>query len=347
MRRVAGLLFAAILLLSLPTLAPAAGLFGMGSYGFPSFFGGTNGSSCCDPGSFCCPSVYVGYEIRQSRNRKPLNYGASGPANASNDFTVVLGNQFNVDASDPGGLWLGVSEYCQISNCLGIMASGWYLFPSNGDAQEAYGGVGTIDEEENFAVNSRRTWRTSRSWGWLDAMAVLGSPCGLNLIAGFRWDSYSVRLTDPRPAGVSFDGFTWSTAESDLTVNSYIPLIGTQYCCGGPCCGLLIRVVGFPWVPSRVRWGETFTSSSRLEVDSNFNRASFLEVFSEYSRNFTGFGCIGIFARWNHFEGRGTTSPKLVGTLPFSLTLPNYDYSLNRSSWAVGGKIALSFGLPF
>ncbi len=45
MRRVAGLLFAAILLLSLPTLAPAMGLFGMGTPGFPSIFGGSYGSS--------------------------------------------------------------------------------------------------------------------------------------------------------------------------------------------------------------------------------------------------------------------------------------------------------------
>ena len=49
MRKFAGLLFAAILLLSLPTLAPAMGLFGMGTPGFPSFSGASCGSSC-DPG---------------------------------------------------------------------------------------------------------------------------------------------------------------------------------------------------------------------------------------------------------------------------------------------------------
>ena len=77
MRRVAGLLFAAILLLSLPTLAPAAGLFGVGTPGFPSFFGGSNGSNCCDPGLACCPAVYFGYNVEQKRDRRPTTFGSN------------------------------------------------------------------------------------------------------------------------------------------------------------------------------------------------------------------------------------------------------------------------------
>ena len=220
------------------------------------------------------------------------------------------------------------------------MASGWYLFPNNGDAEETYGanvlGLG-------LAVS--RSWGTDRSWGWLDAMAVLGSPCGLNLIAGFRWDSYSIRLGNPNPGVVLFPGFGLLANEAELTTNAYIPLIGTQFCCSsGPCCGLTMRVVGFPWAPGHVRFGETILPIARVQLTSNFSRASFIEVSSEYSRKWAGFGCIGIFARYNHFEGKGSATPQL--TLPLPITLNSYEFTVNRTSWALGGKISLDFVLP-
>ena len=220
----------------------------------------------------CCPSVYVGYEIRQSRARKPFNFGL--------DFDPPLGITYglNTDVSEPGGLWLGVSNYCQIADRVGVMASGWYLFPTDGDAEEIYG-------FPNVAAGNR-VWTTNRSWGWLERMAVLGSPCGMNLIAGFRWDSYSVRFSNPtsanppdRPRGTPLD-------EADLTMNSYIPLIGTQFCCGGPCCGLLVRVLGFPWVPGNLRYGETgFLGITR---DCEQKAITTGPIFSKCSPNIPG-----------------------------------------------------------
>ena len=334
MRRVAGLLLAAIMLLSLPTVAPAAGLFGMGSYGFPSIFGGGSCGSSCDAGGFCCPAVYFGYNVEQSRTRHPTTFGAT---NRDPTYQYIGQNQFTVSQSDPSGFWLGVSEYCRLGDRLGIMASGWYLFPSTSDADEVYD-----------IVVDPRLWRSNKSEGWIDGAVILGSQCGLNLIGGFRWDSYSVKLSNPGPllpGQVTFRGGT-ALDEANLTINWFIPFLGTQYCCGGPCCGLLVRVIGFPWVPGNVRYGETgfAGATTRLEGNWNFDRSRFIEVFAEASKDCAGFGCIGVFGRFNYLDGKGTADPTL---LPAGVVYPNYEFTINRTSWTLGGKIALNFGLPF
>ncbi len=99
-------------------------------------------------------------------------------------------NQFTVSLTDPSGFWLGVSEYCRLGDRLGIMASAWYLFPSTGNADESYDPVGD-------PIFDPRLWSSKKSEGWIDGAVVLGSQCGMNLIGGFRWDSYSVQLKNP------------------------------------------------------------------------------------------------------------------------------------------------------
>jgi hypothetical protein len=334
MRRVAGLYLAVVFVLLIPTLA-MADLFGLGmpwgSWGQTS--SGCGG--CCDPGAYygawgkCCPAVYVGYEIQQGRSRKPLSSGLDFTGNAL--LSQDLFQQVNTHFSDPGGLWLGVSNYCQCSDRVGIMVSGWYLFPSGGDAKEAY-----LLQPDDDTTRIARTWSTTRSWGWIDGAFVLGSPCVLNLIAGFRWDSFRINLKNPS-TGPNFP-FGTASDEADLTLNSYIPLIGTQCCYGGPCCGLLFRIVGFPWVMGNLTYGETglIGRDTRFQADGNYNSARFLEVFSEYSRTCPGFGCLGIFARWNYLDCRSDTNQQFSGALgPI------------RTSWTIGGRVALNFDTPF
>ena len=217
MRRVAGLLFAAILLLSLPTLAPAGGLLGIGTPGFSSIFGGTYGSGSCDPGvPMCCPQFYVGYNIQQSKDRSPTVFDAT-----SKQFAVNLPgfDQFTMDIQEPSGVWLGVSNYCRVGPRLGFFASGWYLFPTTGDASDNF---------TTFAPGSF-VWAASKSMGWIDGAVILGSQCGLNLIAGFRWDKYNLRLNDLQIVSVDdlLPGITFPV-EADLTMNHYMPFLGTQ-----------------------------------------------------------------------------------------------------------------------
>ncbi len=360
MRRVVGLFFAVIFMLLVPTLVPAEGLLGLG-IPWGSSWGQASGcdGGCCGTGAYygawgkCCPAVYVGYEIQQGRIRRPVNVSldltTAGNIPIVGDGTgaASLSQQLSTDFSDPGGLWLGVSNYCQLSDRVGILASGWYLFPSSGDAQENYStGLQLLLPTEDPTYGNARTWSTTRSWGWIDGALVFGSPCGLNLIAGFRWDSYSIKLNNPSPVNpLALLPTGTSSDEADLTLNSYIPLIGTQCCWGGPCCGLLVRVVGFPWVPGNLRYGETVNEGlgTRLEANVNYNRGYFLEIFSEYSKTCPGFGCVGIFARWNELYCRSDVNPDTQGptSLRIALVTPI------RTSWTIGGRVALNFDVPF
>lgn|GEM_PF-488932 len=336
MRRVAGLLFAAILLLSLPPFAAAAGLFGMGSYGFPSIFGGSNGSNCCDPGApWCCPQFYVGYNVEQGTDRSPTVFDATS---RTFDGRLPGFNQFTIDIQEPSGVWLGVSNYCKIGERLGFFASGWYLFPTTGNADQTFTAPGVF-------APSVGSWSASKSMGWIDGAVILGSQCGLNLIAGFRWDKYNLQLKNNVSVSLAAPPGTNLPAEADLTVNHYMPFLGTQYCCGDPCCGLLVRVIGFPWVPGTGTYGQTFNNiPDRFQATWNPSRAWFIEVFSEYTRNCFGVGCIGVFGRFNYLSSRGNATPTdLLGVFP---GLPDYDFTLTRQSWTIGGKVKLDFALP-
>jgi len=321
-----------IVLLLVPALVFAQGLFGIGLPLIPNWGGMLSGpSGCCDPGLKCCPSVYVGYEIGQGRDRKPL---------ASSLDLANFYEQVNTHFSDPGGLWLGVSNYCQCSDRVGILLSGWYLFPSTGDAQETYS-TGLSNPLFGSPSVTARTWSTTRSWGWIDGAFVLGSPCGLNLIAGFRWDSFSIKLQNPGPVTpLTVLPIGTTSDEANLTMNSYIPLIGTQACWGGPCCGLLVRVWGFPWVPGNLTYGETgiLGAGTRLKVEGNYDRAYFLEVFSEYSRPCPGSCCLGVWARWNYLYAHTNSNPAVPGFI--------INEGPIRSTWAIGGKVTLNFDLP-
>jgi len=344
MRRIAGLSLAVILVLLVPTFA-AADFFGLGLPWGSSWGQASSGcGSCCDPGLYggawrnCCSQFYVGYEIAQSRERKPISASMDLTQNPFGPYTAFI-QQTNTHFSDPGGLWLGVSNYCQCSDWVGLWLSGWYLFPSSGDARTNYQtSFLTGPDPAQYA----RKWSTTQSWGWIDGAVVLGSPCGLNLIAGFRWDSFSIKLCNPGPVTPTTTFAIGTTSdEANLTLNSYIPLIGTQACWGGPCCGLLVRVWGFPWVPGNQQYGETgvLGAGTRLQANGNYDRASFVEVFCEYNRPCPGYGCLGFWARWNSLYTYTNSSPVVPG---FGVI----NAGPIRSAWAIGGKVTLNFDLP-
>jgi hypothetical protein len=227
------------------------------------------------------------------------------------------------------------------------MASGWYLFPTTGDAPEFYDPIAAGPPiGPPVLVGDPRLWSANKSEGWIDGALLLGSTCGLNLIGGFRWDSLNIQLKNPVAPSGFFAPRGTAADEANLTVNWYIPFLGTQACCGGPCCGLLVRVIGFPWVPGTVRYGETgfVAPGTRIDATATFNRAAFFEAFAEASTNYAGFGCVGIFGRFNYIDGTATTTPTLVGT---GIPLSTYDLVVRRSSWTIGGKVALNFAMPF
>jgi hypothetical protein len=337
MTRAAGLLLA-ILLLSLPAFAPAMGLFGTGATSFSSVLGGPYGSMSYDSGGpLYCPQFYVGYNIAQGTDRNPTVFDATSRQFA---FFVPGFNQFTINIREPSGVWLGVSNYCKVGPKLGFLASGWYLFPTTGEALQTFTFGGFFPPQVG-------SWTANKSMGWIDGAVILGSQCGLNLITGFRWDKYNLQLKNNVSISLGFPPGTNLPDEANLTMNHYMPFLGTQYCCGDPCSGLLVRVIGFPWAPGDGAFGQTSNNSAdRFLATWTPDRAWFIEVFSEYSRKCDGFGCIGVFARFNYLSSKGTATPSFLPTVP-SAFLPDYDFRLTRQSWTIGGKVELNFSVSF
>src|SRR5208283_3184687 len=235
MRRVVGLFFAVIFMLLVPTLVPAEGLLGLGMPWGSSWGQASSGcGSCGEPGAFfcawgkCCPAVYFGYNIQQNTSRTPATFGLTNRG----DFAEPLGtNQIALTPSDPSGFWLGVSQSCRVGERLGILVSGWYLFPTTSDAAEFYDPTPfPVVRQAPILVSDPRSWSSNKSEGWIDGALVLGSTCGLNLIGGFRWDSLNIQLKNPvaLPGAVAVRGTP--ADEANLTANWYIPYFGTQAC---------------------------------------------------------------------------------------------------------------------
>ena len=98
-------------------------------------------------------------------------------------------------------------------------------------------------------------------------------------------------------------------------------------------------------MPGTGTFGETSSSAvARFQATWNPNRAYFIEVFSEYAKNCRGFGRIGVFARFNYLSSKGTATPTTLP--PPTIALPDYDFTLTRQSWTIGGKVELNFNLP-
>ncbi len=106
----------------------------------------------------------------------------------------------------------------------------------------------------------------------------------------------------------------------------------------------MVRVLGFPWVPGSVQHGQTVINGGRLDSTGNFtNRGYFFEVFGEYDWDVFGGAGLGVFARWNYLDSRGSMTTDL---LPVGTSVTD-NFSFCRNNLTVGGKVTLDFGLPF
>ena len=109
---------------------------------------------------------------------------------------------------------------------------------------------------------------------------------------------------------------------------------------------LIFRAVGFPAVGGNVRWSEDFAAPTFVFKGSgNYRRGYFTELFMEYSKKF-GPGQVGLFGRWNVFHAESTLTVNRVAGGAVIAT-ESYDFSLNRSSWTLGGSVSLAFNLPY
>ncbi len=326
MRRVAVLLVAFLVIL-LPGIVAAEGLFGLGLPGLPSFgLGGGSGAGCggCaveGGGPGCCTEFYVGWMTA----RPGVTFSARTTGGSLGPITNGLQHTYNLQ-----GLWLGLSQTCQLGQNLGFIASGWYLIPSNNSSREDYdlvrlGGPG-------------RSWQTDQKWWFVDGLFSLGNLCGgFTLLAGARYDYLSTSFQSPEAGSVQ--GLTSDTA--DVSLSNIIPLVGTQYSMKTAKCELLVRAVGIPTLVGTVKYNETLFGTNRYETTGNYRGGYFLEIFSDYAYRF-GAGDVGAFLRWNMANGKSDIDTNLVGTAN-----QTFDLNLNRYSWTFGGKVSYCFNLPW
>jgi hypothetical protein len=329
MKRVAILSLVAVVFALAPAAVNAQGLFGSGLPSLGGFFGGAPacGPSAC--GEKCGPAAattfYVGW--MDDPNGVGVNISEDPPYNIVYRSAT---HRFRLN-----GLWLGLTQSCPLTENIGLLASGWYLIPSNRHSRESYG----IFEPANnvpAGVNPfDSNWSTQSTWWFVDGLLAFG-PSNIQLLAGLRYDY----LTTKFDRNANNIGLQNSTA--DARSEGWIPLVGLQLAQASGNSNLLVRVVGIPTLVGTFHYREAVAGQS-FEGSSNYNGGYFIEGFAEYGYKMGGMGEIGLFARYNNTRGRAKINFDLLPT-----TLSNdYQLGLHRSAWTFGAKFSLNFTVPY
>jgi len=319
------ILFVGILALALaPALVSAqySGAFGLsGLPSMPSMFGGS--SKCGEP--VCpafAPAVYFGWGVPQDRNTSVSLMAQNNGAANVREITVKL---------PTNGFWLGTALPICLGENLSFVATGWYLFPGTpgGNSNEDVGAV------RQYLANN---WTTQFNWWFVDGAFAYGWQ-GFSALLGLRYDYYTVSISDPNNNAL-FGG----QERGDVTSNGWIPFVGFQSAYTDAVQSMKVRILGIPTIVGTGQVALTTINGNRFEFDnSNYTGGHFFEVFGEYTRKFFGASQAGVFARWN--TARATTSG--TGQILNIAANDTYNFSLNRSSWTLGGLITLDFNSPF
>ncbi len=292
---------ASVILLTIPALSCAQSLL---PAGMPGFFGSGFGTPSCNP---CDPG--------KSRFLDPLafyvGWGDTTPGEVTFSFDGQQLGALNglTHRWDVKGIWLGLSERANFSQNSAVVLEAWLLIPTSSEAGEFYTTLGGAAAP--VLIPGGANWAARPDWWFIDGR-FLCAPYASNfmLFAGFRYDHFSTRFESP--TGAIFAG------NADATVNSYIPYVGGEYkarASGGG--NMLIRILGFPWVPAGVQNNQTLVGGGRLESTANFtDRGYFFEVFGEYDWSIFAGSTMGAFVRWNALSGAGNIDTKetCIGT---------------------------------
>jgi hypothetical protein len=313
-----------ILIIIMSTAVGAQGLFGVGLPGASYVDGFWRGAvGCATPGFGPGPTLYVGGSADYANG---TSYGLATRG------VVIAGLVSSQNSYSNRGIWLGLTLPIDLGQRFGVSASAWTLLRT-----------GALNSSEGLGFATRQ-WDVDPRWSFVDGLAIFRCGYGCNIIGGVRYDHDTVAFNNP----VVTSGAVASaiTDQADLNTENWIPLIGTQYENNSYLGSLIFRAVGFPAVGGNVRWSEDFAAPTFVFKGSgNYRRGYFTELFMEYSKKF-GPGQLGLFGRWNVFHAESTlTVNRVAGGVV--IATENYDFSLNRSSWTLGGSVSLAFGLPY
>ena len=330
-----GLIVLAALLIvaSFTVSGHAQSLFNIWPGGMPAFGGGSGACGPAGPRLFEPLTFYVGW--METLRRAGWSFADPDPGGR-------FGGKHNFDVS---GLWLGLEQKINLTETCGLDLDGWVLIPSNRRGSELEAGVttvvvGTGPTTTTIAVPGGRTWNTRPEWWYLDAAATWACCTPFKVMAGFRYEHFSVRFDNPSD---NFGIVSTTGDEADLTINSYLPFVGLQTTAGGPASNVSVRFIGFPWAPGDVTHSETGISGigSRIDSKGNWNRSYFWEFFAEYNRSVASNMGFGAFFRWNVLHGQ----TEISATPPSGLAVSS-DASFDRNTMTFGGSFSLNFASP-
>lgn len=329
MRSVVVLLAAVFALVAAPILAGAQVLPGL-----PGLFPSLGGAGCgMDPKASIlgAPTGYIGYVGNIGDTRFALD---ATNFNAANIDRIRM--QWRNE-----GLWLELAVPLRFGPAGALVLSGSYMVPSISTAYEQYNNVA------GAAINERE-W--SQNTNWFTAQALWAYPCGetFAFVAGFRWESFQVAYTSP----LLVIGAVGTTNDrADLTINAYVPFVGgiANWAYGDT--ALTVGLVGMFTALGELKYREGLSQVGipiSAELTGQLNGGHFLEAWAEYSRKAFGTASWGAFGKVSSVSARSHPTLDVNINAPgFGLVTRDYDFTVTRNVWILGGKVSIDFGLPF
>jgi len=213
----------------------------------------------------------------------------------------------------------------------GVTLSGWYLFPSKNTISQ--------EVEPSTAGPLARNWTARTQWWWVDAVADYRFGGAFEVLGGFRYDNFATSFSNPDNNFIAFTG----ADKSDLTVNSYIPLIGLRTGYGSSVGALRFTAQGFPIIFGRLEYnqayGNTGLGPQALETTANFKNGYLLEFILDYNVPVASAAGIGLFVRWSDLHAILSTNSTIS-----AFGTSSGGGSLNRKAWTFAAEFRLAFG---
>jgi hypothetical protein len=246
------------------------------------------------------------------------------------------------------GVWLGASSRVELSDGMSVRVEYRHLFPSKKTVE-------TVSPLRPAFPQTRTFSHGRYEWDVVDASAALDMACGISAIGGLRWDRMSLSLSHPplsTSASLPID-FSSPSDQGDLSINSFQTYGGAEFAMTGCDGGILVRVIGSPWVPTTINYGMTFGSGNdhlpwirdHMVVDSKWS--SFMETSLYVSKKLACDITLGAFGLINVMWAHGEDNLTSTANLPGVEDKQRFDVDLNRRSLVIGGDVALAFPSPW
>jgi hypothetical protein len=238
------------------------------------------------------------------------------------------------------GMYVAADLPVYVGKSYSVRVGGSYLFSGNSEADQEITWL--------FLPPGVRQWAWSRS-SYCTLQGDFWFPVSnaMSVVVGVRWESLSTNFGDPNPDYP----FTIPNMESAFSLQNCQPYVGLRLEQSLGQGSLTIQVIGMPVMLASIQHfntcnnaGEPFAHVGRSFISNGY----FLEARGEIGL-FRSNG-IGLSAFLDWEASRGTCSMDLerrAAGPPLSITATTVDFLYDRSSFTVGGKVAIPFALPF